>query len=54
MQRFVFAYYDSLLPLGSDEIFKRLQVWLNNQQCGQKKGNNSQFLPLFMSTLLII
>ena len=49
MQRFfdhIFAYYDSLLPIGSDEITKRLQMRLNNPQCGHvdvKKGKNSQF-----------
>ena len=26
----IFAYYDSLLPIGSDEITNRLQMWLNN------------------------
>ena len=33
MQRFVdhiFAYFDSLLPIGSDELNKRPQMWLNN------------------------
>ena len=47
MQRFFdkfLAYYDSPLPIGSDEIIKRLQVWLNNPQCGQKEG---QKLPMF-------
>ena len=46
MQRFVdhiFAYYDLPLPIGSDEIIKRLQMWLNNPQCGHKEGQNSQF-----------
>ena len=41
MQRFVdhiFAYYESLLPMGSDEITKRLQMGLNNPQCGHKEG----------------
>ena len=27
---FFVAYYDSLLPIGSDEITKRLRMWLNN------------------------
>ena len=39
----IFAYYDSLLPLGSDEITKILQMWLNNPQCGHKEGENSEF-----------
>ena len=34
----IFADYDSLLPIGSDEITKRLQMWLNNAQCGHKEG----------------
>ena len=41
MQRFfdhIFAYYDSPLPIGSDEIIKRLQMWLNNPHCGHKEG----------------
>ena len=41
MQRFfdhIFAYYDSLLPIGSDEIIKRLQMWLNNPQSGHNEG----------------
>ena len=41
MQRFfdhIFAYYDLPLPIGSDEIIKRLQMWLNNPQCGHKEG----------------
>ena len=33
-----FKYYDSLLPIGSDEITKRLQMGLNNPQCGHKEG----------------
>ena len=28
----IFAYYDLLLPIGSEEIAKRLQMWLNNPQ----------------------
>ena len=46
MQRFVdhiFAYYDLLVPIGSDEITKRLQMWLYNPQCGHQEGGNSQF-----------
>ena len=45
MQRFfdhIVAHYDSLLPIDSDEIIKRLQIWLNNPKCGQKKGKNSK------------
>ena len=41
MQRFfnhIFYYYDSSLPIGSDEIIKRLQMWLNNPICGHKEG----------------
>ena len=41
MQTFVdhiFAYYDSFLPIGSDEIPQRVQMWLNNHQCGHKEG----------------
>ena len=29
----IFAYYNLPLPIGSDEIIKRLQMWLNNPQC---------------------
>ena len=46
MQKFVdhiFAYYDSPLLIGSDEIIKRLQLWLNNPQCGHKKSQTNQF-----------
>ena len=46
MQRFfdgVFAYSDSLLPIGSDEITKRLQMWLNNPQCGHKEEEKFNF-----------
>ena len=41
MQRFfdhIGAYYDSSLPIGSDEIIKRLQMWLNNPQFGHTEG----------------
>ena len=47
MQRFfdnIFAYYDSLLLIGSDEITKRLQMCLNNPQCGHKDGEE---FPIF-------
>ena len=40
-----FAYYDSLLPIGSDEIIKRPNIWLNNPQCGHKEG---QKFPIFV------
>ena len=40
----IFAYYDSLLPLGSDEIIKRIEMLLNNPHCGHKEG---QKLPFF-------
>ena len=46
MQRFldhIFAYYDSPLPIGSDEIIKRLQMWIIHN-VDIKKGKNSQFL----------
>ena len=48
MQRFVdhiFAYYESFLPIGSDEIPHRVQMWLNNHQYGLKEGE--QF-PIFL------
>ena len=38
------AFYDLPIPIGSDEIFKRLQIWLNNSQCGHKEG---QEFPIF-------
>ena len=47
MKRFfdhIFEYYDSLLPIGSDEITKILQMWLNNPHCGHKEG---QKFPIF-------
>ena len=47
IQRFFdhnFAYKDSLLPIGSDEITKRRQMWLNNPHCGHKKGGK---FPIF-------
>jgi hypothetical protein len=34
----IFALYDSLLPIDSDEITKRLQMGLNSPQCGHKEG----------------
>ena len=34
----IFAFYDLLLPIGSDDITKRLQMWLNNPQCGHTEG----------------
>ena len=40
----VFAYYDSLLPIGSDEITKRLQMWLNNPQSEHKEEEK---FPIF-------
>ena len=46
MQRFVdhiFAYYDSLPPIGSAGITKSLKVWLNNPKCGQKEGGKFPF-----------
>ena len=39
----IFAYHDSLLPIGSDEITKTIQMWLNNPQCGHKKGGKFPF-----------
>ena len=38
-----FAYYDSFLPIDSDEIIKRLSIWLNNPQCVHKEGLNFTF-----------
>ena len=37
----IFAYYDSLQPIVSDEINKILKMWLNNPQCGHKEGQKS-------------
>ena len=34
----VLAYYDSPLPIGSDETMKRLQIGLNNPHGGHKEG----------------
>ena len=48
MERFsdnIFAYYDLPLPMGSDEIIKKLQMWLNNPWRGQKK----QQFPIVLS-----
>ena len=45
MERFfnlIFAYYDSLLPISSVEITKRLQMRLNNPQCGHKEWEKIQ------------
>ena len=39
----IFAYYDLLLPIGSDEIHKRLEMWLNNPQCGPTEGDKFPF-----------
>ena len=38
----IFAYFDLLLPIGSDEINKRLQMWLNNPQYGHNEGEKSR------------
>ena len=40
----IFANYDLPLPIGSDEMNKRLQMWLNNPQCGHKER---QIFPIF-------
>ena len=40
----IFAYYDSLLPIGSNEITKRLEMWFNNPQCGHKEGEKFPIL----------
>ena len=40
----IFAYYDSLLPIGSYKITKRLQMWLNHPQYGHKEGGK---FPIF-------
>ena len=49
MQRFFiifFAYYDSPLTIGLDEIIKRLQMFFfNNPQCGHKEAQN---FPIFL------
>ena len=42
----IFAHYYSPLPIGSDEIFKKLQIWLNNPQCGPKEEHK---FPIFGS-----
>ena len=42
----VFAFYDSLLPRGLDEIINRLQLLLNNPECGHRKG---QKITIFWS-----
>ena len=39
----IVAYNDLLLTIGSDEIIKRLQRWLNNPQCGHKEGQKFPF-----------
>ena len=47
MQRFfdhIFAYYDLLLPVGSDEIIKRLQMWSTKPQSGHKEGQKFPIL----------
>ena len=46
MQRFfdrIFAFYDLLLPVGSDEIIKWLQMWLKHPQCGHEEGQKFPF-----------
>ena len=40
----IFAYYDSIQPLDSDEITKRLQMGLNNPHYGLKEGKK---FPIF-------
>ena len=40
----IFAYYDLILPKGSDEITKRLQILLNSPKCGTKEGGK---FPIF-------
>ena len=50
MQRFVdnfYPYYDLPLPIGSDEIIQKLQMWLNDPQCGHKEG---QKFPIFKAS----
>ena len=34
---YILAYYNLPLPIGSDEIIKRLQMRLNSSQCGHKE-----------------
>ena len=46
MQKFVdhiFAYYDWPLPIGLDEMIKRLSMWLTNPQCRPKEGQKFHF-----------
>ena len=43
MQRFSFIFF-YILWLASDNITKRLQLWLNNPQCGHKE---EQKFPIF-------
>ena len=47
---FIFAYYDLPLPLGSDEMIKRLKIWLNNPEFGHKEG---QKFPIFFGETTI-
>ena len=47
---FFFAYSDLLLPIGSDEITTRLQMWLNNPRCGHKQGGK---FPIFFNEITI-
>ena len=53
MQRVVdsiFAYYDLLLPISSDEITKKHQMLLINPQCGHKEvEKNPSFLVILPS-----
>ena len=40
----IFADFDSPLPIDSDEIITRLQMWFNSPQSGHEEG---QKLPFF-------
>ena len=43
----IFACYDSLVHIGSDEIIKRLQMWLNNPQGGLIEGRFYEDVRIF-------
>ena len=47
----VFAYYDSPLPIGSDEI---IQMWLNNPQCGHGDSSDSMNKQLNIKNLFFL
>ena len=56
MNRFfdhIFACYDSLPPIDSDEIIKRLHIWLNNPQYGHKEGQTFPFFLVIYTYIFI-